>query len=658
MNPQLLIQEKLADVVGDNFFRDNQFFLVFQRKVSLCEKREPAGLEALLRLRRAESEILSIDLLLPAINKMGLLPELTEVVLAQVVEHWEQLQRQGLEYKISINVSASVLNDEQSGSFLISKIKQASMPASQLAVDVVFEEGESVTDLLVDNLSVLRMMGVGLALEVTSEKQLDFEYLEKLPIDEIKLGRALICNILDSESCRKSIRAYISISRKLGLSVTAVGIENKEEERWFKEHGVDWGQGYFYGEPVSVEELNSSTDTNNNPHFESQRPARIKLLVVEDDEAFGRLMTEIFSEHYEFYLTDGEEGALALIEKELPEILILDVNLRSGNGFNIANTIRQRYDDTLFSIIFISGDDSQENHIRAYESGGVAFVAKPVPVVEFLTKVSRYTVLHQTRKEQLQKIADTEAMVIQSMRETSEYGDIIQFMKDIALRSEEPAIAEALFGFMSARGLNCSIVFRDKSVVHSFDLKERVCSPIELNVFDLLKDNGRLYEFGPRLMVNDQRISFLVKNLPDSEVDRGRIRDYVAVLIECMESRYTSILQNRVLKSVVSDLSDLSREAAVSIKDAEQNRLEMAEKFSMEIGMSFHVLSLSLEQESYLKDIVSNLMAEKQGELSTDDIVNRIEVSVKQLSAALEVLNTQPDQDVNDGAGTDTVELF
>ena len=659
MNSPKLIRDSFDESIVKNFFEENQFFLTYQKKVSLNANNEVVGLEAFLRLKQETGASLSAGAVLPVVERMGLLPELTLLVINQVTEQWDYLVEHQMECTVSVNIDICVFEDSKTLSSLISIIKKSNMPADRLAIDIVLKSGEEISDKAIRGLNKFRMIGANLALDILSSQHVDFHLIEGLPIDEIKFGRALICNILDSDECRNSIKNYLSTARKMGLSVTAVGIENTEELRWLEEFGVDYGQGFLFGAPEEIELINFSSSLGDAGLLEERSRARLKLLVVEDDVAYGRLMMDILSDHYEFYLTDNETEALEIIDKEMPEILILDINLRSGNGFNIANTIRKKYDHALFSIIFVSGDDSQNNRISSFESGGLAFIPKPVPVVELLTKINRYAAMHHKRREQSKKITDSESMAFQSMREASHYGEIIQFMKEISQRTEEPGISKSLFNYMGNRGLNCAIVFRDGEDIHSFDQSGVACNPIELNVFELLQSKGRLYEFGQRLMVSDRHISFLVKNMPSSDVEQGQVRDYVAVLIECMESRYLTLLQNRVLESVVGDLSLLAQEAAVSIENSEQGNQAMVDKFSLEIGMSFHVLDLSDEQEAFLKGIVSEAVNTKDEEsISTDDIVNRIQDSVSRLSSTLEEVSGIASQVLESDDAGESVELF
>jgi EAL domain-containing protein (putative c-di-GMP-specific phosphodiesterase class I)/DNA-binding response OmpR family regulator len=657
MDNSKTIRANLDESIVKNFFNENDFFLTYQRKVSLVDNSETVGLEAFLRLRQEDKTVFSPAAFLPVVERMGLIPELTELLITQVTKDWDLLSLMGLEQTVAVNIDTSVFADPEVMSRLIGIIKESNMPPSKLSIDIIIGQETVLSPEAITGLERLRMLGANLSLDIVSGSQLNTKQIENLPIDEIKIGRTLICNIFEANSSKSIIKDYLDLSRRMGLSISAIGIENNDEVDWLTNYGVDFGQGYLFGQPVEIDQL-PNQESRNIVDAENDENFRLKVLIVEDDVEYGNLMVDLLSEHYEIFLTNNETDALEIFSHDKPEILLLDVNLKDSYGFNIANSINENNDESEYSIIFVSGDNSQENQIKSYESGGVAFIPKPISIVDLVTRINRVAALHKKRKETYKKIKDTESMAFQSMREASHYGDIVQFMKEISIGSDEPSISRALFKYMGNRGLSCSIVFRDKEHTCSFDHQELSCCPTELNVFELLHDKGRLYEFGHRLMVNDHHISFLVKNMPTDEVEKGQARDYVAVLIECMESRYMSILQNRVLAEVVNDLSDLTQEAITSIENANKNKLSMIDKFSEDIALSFHILDLNDEQEQHLKNIIDGMLnAKEHDEISTDDIVDRISAATNLLSATLAEIKVAESETLEDES-CDAIELF
>ncbi|MBZ0218081.1 MAG: EAL domain-containing protein, partial [Fimbriimonadaceae bacterium] len=103
-------------------------------------------------------------------------------------------------------------------------------------------------------------------------------HLKDLPVDEIKLDRSFICDLMANASDHSIVLAMINLAKSLGLTTVAEGIEQPEQHNILLAMGCDTGQGYFYGHPVDFE---SATDylrgaTENNliePRIESSSVA-------------------------------------------------------------------------------------------------------------------------------------------------------------------------------------------------------------------------------------------------------------------------------------------------------------------------------------------------------------------------------------------------
>ena len=220
------------------------------------------------------------------------------------------------------------------------------------------------------------------------------------------------------------------------------------------------------------------------------------------------------------------------------------------------------------------------------------------------------------------------------------------------------AIANELFQFLERKGLKGSVQFTYGDTFTTFDQCNNVPSPIEMNVFELLRSKGRLFDFGKRTIVNDKHVSFLVKNMPEGEEDHGRVRDYIAVMIEGMEARYRDILRERLIKSVFTQLQDLTKEMSQRLKDDAGRQNEALSYFSIELKMSFHALDLTMEQEDHISGIVEKMLdAKEENESTTSDIDARIHHILEEVSESLADLERKATEPEPSPAGGD-VDLF
>jgi len=110
-----------------------------------------------------------------------------------------------------------------------------------------------------------------------------------------------------------------------------------------------------------------------------------RLLLVEDDEALSMGIEFTLKDEGYQVLTAGtiKEGK-TLIEREKLDLVILDVNLPDGNGYNLCKLIRDKYD---VPVIFLTALDEEVNVVMGFEMGGDDYITKPFRVKELLLRV-------------------------------------------------------------------------------------------------------------------------------------------------------------------------------------------------------------------------------------------------------------------------------
>lgn len=110
-----------------------------------------------------------------------------------------------------------------------------------------------------------------------------------------------------------------------------------------------------------------------------------RLLLVEDDEALAMgIEFTLKDEGYEVFKAATSKSALELFNKENLHLIILDVNLPDGNGYELCKTIRKESD---VPIIFLTALDEEVNVVLGLEIGGDDYIAKPFRVRELLSRI-------------------------------------------------------------------------------------------------------------------------------------------------------------------------------------------------------------------------------------------------------------------------------
>ena len=111
-----------------------------------------------------------------------------------------------------------------------------------------------------------------------------------------------------------------------------------------------------------------------------------QILIVEDDELLNKMLVyNLQSESYGIVSVETVKEAMEVLKSQPFDLVLLDINLPDGNGYEIAKTIRDKYSDTI--VIFLTANDRESDEIRGYELGAVDYITKPFVVGTLQRKI-------------------------------------------------------------------------------------------------------------------------------------------------------------------------------------------------------------------------------------------------------------------------------
>jgi DNA-binding response OmpR family regulator len=121
----------------------------------------------------------------------------------------------------------------------------------------------------------------------------------------------------------------------------------------------------------------------------------LRILVVDDDLANSRMVQFLLSEQgYQVDTVDNARGALAMVERQPPDLMLLDVNLPQLSGFEIYQRLRERNYD--IPAIFVTAKDDLEDRLQGLRMGADDYICKPFQPAELTARVE--AVLRRYRK--------------------------------------------------------------------------------------------------------------------------------------------------------------------------------------------------------------------------------------------------------------------
>lgn len=231
--------------------RDDLFSLHYQPKFSVATG-DLEGMEALVRLHHTEHGPISPTEFIPLAEANGLIIEVGDIVLRKACFAAQSWRRQGLmKGRIAVNVSAR----QFSSAGFIQRIERAlamsGLPAHRLELELT--EGALVEDpegaIIV--MKRLRELGIHISLDDFGTGYSSLAYLQRFPIDTLKIDQSFIRNMTISESGLNMVYSIIALAHNLHLSVIAEGVESEKEQQLLAEMKCEVLQGYLLSRPLS-----------------------------------------------------------------------------------------------------------------------------------------------------------------------------------------------------------------------------------------------------------------------------------------------------------------------------------------------------------------------------------------------------------------------
>jgi EAL domain-containing protein (putative c-di-GMP-specific phosphodiesterase class I) len=223
----------------------NEFFVEFQPKVDLRTGRA-VGAEALARWRMPEFGMISPAIFIPMVERFGLMPELTDCIVAAAIADSRKLSDQHPGFTVAVNLSGSLLTDLTLPERIGGMLRERGVAPESLIVEVTenlaISDAEQTRDLLVR----LRINGVGAAMVDFGTGSSSLVALSRLPFSELKIDQSLVKDCDRDGDKMRIVDASIALGRAFGMKVVADGIDNDQSMARLRLAGCDVGQGYLF----------------------------------------------------------------------------------------------------------------------------------------------------------------------------------------------------------------------------------------------------------------------------------------------------------------------------------------------------------------------------------------------------------------------------
>ncbi|KXO07376.1 Sensory box/GGDEF family protein ScrC (involved in swarmer cell regulation) [Moritella sp. JT01] len=213
------------------------------------------GAEALMRWHDTEFGFISPDEFIPLAEKNGLIHLLGEFAINKAcmqAAEWQKITP----LHIAINFSSVQFRHcDKLFEKINAGLMQSGLPADKLDIEITESLLFNHNDEVVSLLNKLQAMGMQLSIDDFGTGYSALSYLQKFPFDKLKIDRAFLQNMHESDSDRELVNAIIAMAKALNLKVVAEGIEDQWHADYLRSMHCEYGQGYFYSKPVPAKEF-------------------------------------------------------------------------------------------------------------------------------------------------------------------------------------------------------------------------------------------------------------------------------------------------------------------------------------------------------------------------------------------------------------------
>jgi diguanylate cyclase len=232
----------------------NEFRLQVQPKISLGTGKV-IGMEALVRWVHPERGMIFPDHFIPFAEKTGFIRAITHWVLEQAAALCASLEAQGLQLKISVNLSTRDLLDPHLPEKIDGILARHGVAPTSFCLEIT--ESAIMDDPVraQQTMEKLHTMNLEMAIDDFGTGYSSLAYLKRLPVDELKIDKSFVLNMEQDADDAKIVRSTIDLGHNMGLRVVAEGIENEEVLHLLANMGCDQAQGYFISKPMPAEQF-------------------------------------------------------------------------------------------------------------------------------------------------------------------------------------------------------------------------------------------------------------------------------------------------------------------------------------------------------------------------------------------------------------------
>ncbi|MFZ6654157.1 EAL domain-containing protein [Undibacterium sp. TJN19] len=241
---------------------EDEFLVYYQPKISLSTSRI-VGAEALIRWQMPDVGLVPPNEFIPISEEIGLILPLGRWVLREVCKQtllWRQ--RYSPDLVVSVNISPKQFQDPSLPTYIEQVLQEVGLPPSALQLEITEGLLMGEIEVLLPVFDAIKKLGISISLDDFGTGFSSLSYLQRFPIDNLKIDRSFIREIPENQDSVVLTHAIIAMANALGMSVTAEGVEKADQMFFLADSGCHEMQGFYFSQPLPVEKFEKLLQDN------------------------------------------------------------------------------------------------------------------------------------------------------------------------------------------------------------------------------------------------------------------------------------------------------------------------------------------------------------------------------------------------------------
>ncbi len=357
------------------------------------------------------------------------------------------------------------------------------------------------------------------------------------------------------------------------------------------------------------------------------------VLAVDDEPINIEVILELLGDHYNVLTAQDGLSCIEVVHESSPDLILLDVNMPKLDGIETCKQLKDDPTTSSIPIIFVSALSGHKEKMAGYKVGAEDYVSKPFDGDELFAKVALTLSATAAIAEYEKSSSETMNMAMTALSTAGNVGTALQFSNASLTCISPDELATLLLEYYSIYGLIVTLRYTQESSIKFYSHSPTITN-LEKDLMNKANEQGRFIDFGKRTLMNYERVSVLIKNMPvENEQQFGEMKDNLGFIGDAAEARAKSIDIEKALNTVVLSSKKILLEIGQEYKKNADKNDSILALLHREMGEAFQFLEMRVEDEDNLISILID--AEDKSKTLYKDGLN-IEEKIARLMADID----------------------